>query len=161
METIRDFKNKLESKIIRNCPYYQEIDNCTIGVKEQLFSGGALSCSCSKNPNCIYRKYYLEKYRRLAAQEMVSSLIKKNKKCHELRMQEIKDRKKFLKGRTYAEVEFGRILTRMRLLLDEMQNIQNKYDKGTKEYLVAKTVIIIIKRTLGLYARKVEISEMV
>lgn len=66
--------------------------------------------------------------------------------------------KKFLKGRTYAETQFGIMLIKFRILLKRMQRIQDKYEKGTNEYLISRTIIVIIKRVLGLYAREVKIK---
>lgn len=66
--------------------------------------------------------------------------------------------KKFLKGRTYAENQFGIMLIKFRILLKRMQHIQDKYEKGTNEYLISRTIIVIIKRVLGLYAREVKIK---
>lgn len=66
--------------------------------------------------------------------------------------------KKFLKGRTYAETQFGIMLIKFRTLLKRMQRIQDKYEKGTNEYLISRTIIVIIKRVLGLYAREVKIK---
>lgn len=66
--------------------------------------------------------------------------------------------KKFLRGRTYAETQFGIMLIKFRALLKKMQRIQDKYEKGTNEYLISRTIIVIIKRVLGLYAREVKIK---
>lgn len=151
MQTLKEYKKKVESHVCTDCDYYADINFCLIGTTE-FFRGKRYSSTCTKNPQCMHRQCLIEKHRYLVQSELVSDLIEKNRKQKEKYKRCLMEYRK-KKRLTFIEEEFGRILTKLRTLLKNMEEIQYKYDKGTKEFIICRTVRDIIKLALGPYAR--------
>lgn len=150
MQTLKEYKKKVESHVCTDCDYYVDINSCAIGTTE-FFRGKRYSITCTKNPQCMHRQCLIEKHRYLVQSELVSDLIEKNKRQKENYKRCISEHKK--NKISFAEQEFGRVLTKLRTLLKNVEEIQYQHDKGTQEFIICRTVRDIIKLALGPYAR--------